>query len=73
MTNHNEEVARKIAEDFLASLDEPVRVQITEAQLDNLVSAIRKVLSAEKSRIADQIEDIVGKLRAEVDKPELDL
>lgn len=73
MTNHNEEVARKIAEDFIASLDESVKEKITEAQIDNLVSAIRKVLSAEKARVADQIEDIVKRLRAEIDKPELDL
>ncbi|MEM4407491.1 MAG: hypothetical protein QXI19_01975 [Candidatus Caldarchaeum sp.] len=66
-------MARKIAEDFIASLDESVKEKITEAQIDNLVSAIRKVLSAEKARVADQIEDIVKRLRAEIDKPELDL
>ena len=61
MTDHHEETAKTVMEAFKASLDENVREQISDAQFDQLVHAIREALSSERARVADQIEGVVKK------------
>jgi hypothetical protein len=73
MTDHHEETASRIVDAFKASIDESTRENISTAQYDVLVAAIREALSSERATIADQIEGVVKKLRTDVDKLEIEL
>ncbi|MGD9000859.1 MAG: hypothetical protein PVF75_10620 [Granulosicoccaceae bacterium] len=73
MTDHHEEVANKIMETFKASLDEAVREQISEARLHELATAIQVALSAERMVLAEYLEDVVKKMRAGAERPQIEL
>jgi hypothetical protein len=73
MSDHYEEIAQKLVGDFKASLGKDLIKQIPSAQFDTLTASIRGALSAERAKVADEIEGVVKKLRSKVDRLELEL
>ena len=73
MSNHYDDIAKTVVAGFKSTLNESTRSQITPAQFTELTNAIHKVLSVEKSKVVSQIDAMVKKLRAEVDRPEIEL
>lgn len=73
MTDNQEDIANKITETFKASLDTAAREQIDEARFHELASAIRSALAAERLVMAEHLEDVVKKIRAGTDRPQIEL
>ena len=71
MTNRHQERAEKIVATFKQSLDKKVAKQITDAQFNDLTLMIREVMGEEAGFAAEQLEQVIRKLRAESEKPEL--
>jgi L-lactate utilization protein LutC len=73
MTDHHAEIAKTLTETFKASLDEAVREQISEARLHELTIAIHTALSSEQLELAEYLEEVVKKLRAGIERPQIEL
>lgn len=73
MTDHHREVAEKIVTAFKAELSDATQKQIADARFEALTRAITEALSEERANAADLVENVVKRLRAEVEKPELGL
>lgn len=71
MVNQHQDRAVKVVEAFRGLLDENIRQQITNAQFDTLTLMITEAISEELGVAADMMEDVIQKLRAEINKPEL--
>ncbi len=71
MTNRHQERAEKIAAAFKQSLDKNVAKQITDAQFKTLTLMIREAMGDEAGFAAEQLEQVIRKLRAESEKPDL--
>ena len=71
MTNRHQERAEKIVATFKQSLDKKVAKQITDAQFNALTLMIREVMGEEAGFAAEQLEQVIRKLRAESEKPDL--
>ena len=71
MTNRHQERAEKIVATFKQSLDKKVAKQITDAQFNKLTLMIREVMGEEAGFAAEQLEQVIRKLRAESEKPDL--
>jgi len=71
MTNRHQERAEKIVATFKQSLDKKVVKQITDAQFNTLTPMIRAVTGHEARLAAEQLEQVLRKLRAESEKPDL--
>jgi hypothetical protein len=73
MTDHHLQLARQVVADFRDSLSGEAGEYITEAQFDDLVAAIHRLLVREHEHITDLLEALVRTLRGGVDKPEIGL
>ena len=71
MTNRHQQTAEKIVATFKQSLDKNIAQQITEAQFNTLTLMIREAMGEEAGFAAEQLEQIIRKLRAESEKPDL--
>ena len=71
MTNRHQQRAEKIVATFKQSLDAKVAQQITDAQLNALTLMIREAMGEEAGFAAEQLEQVIRKLRAESEKPDL--
>ena len=71
MTNRHQERAEKIVATFKQSLDKKVVKQITDAQFSALTLMIKEAMGEEAGFAAEQLEQVIRKLRAESEKPDL--
>jgi hypothetical protein len=71
MTNQHQDRAVKVVEAFRGLLDENINQQIADAKFDTLTLMITEAISEELGVAADMMEDVVKKVRAEINKPEL--
>ncbi len=71
MTNRHQQTAEKIVATFKQSLDKNIAQQITEAQFNTLTLMIREAMGEEAGFAAEQLEQVIRKLRAESEKPDL--
>jgi DNA-binding SARP family transcriptional activator len=73
MADHHLQLARRLVEDFRNSLSAEAREYIPEAQFEDLVAAVHRLLVHEHEHITDLLEALVRTLRGGVDKPEIGL
>jgi hypothetical protein len=73
MTDHHLQLARQVVDEFRNSLSGEAREYITEAQLDDLVAAVHRLLVHEHEHITDLLEALVRTLREGVKKAEIGL
>ena len=73
MATQHDALADKVIKAFKASLTAEARDAISTAEFEKLRNMIREALSAELNAAADIVEQAVQRLRAQVDKPELEL
>lgn len=71
MTNRHQEKAENIVATFKQSLDEKVAQQITDAQFTALTLMVKEAMGEELGLAAEQLEQVIRKLRAEAEKPDL--
>lgn len=73
MTDHHLQLSRQVVDDFRNSLSGEAREYITEAQFNDLVAAVHRLLVRERAHITDLLDALVRTLREGVDKPEIGL
>jgi DNA-binding SARP family transcriptional activator len=73
MTDHHLRLARQLVDDFRDSLSGEAREYISDAQFEDLVAAVHRLLAHEHEHITDLLEALVRTLRGGVDKPEIGL
>ena len=73
MTDHHLRLARQLVDDFRNSLSAEAREYISEAQFEELVAAVYRLLAREHEHITDLLEALVRTLRGGVEKPEIGL
>ena len=71
MTNRHQQTAEKIVATFKQSLEKNIAQQITEAQFNTLTLMIREAMGEEAGFAAEQLEQVIRKLRAESEKLDL--
>ena len=71
MTYRQQDMARKIIAAFKDTLDENLCRQISDEQFNVLELMIKEGIGKELSAATELVEEVVRKLRAESDKPEL--
>lgn len=73
MTNRNRELAEKVVSNFQASIGNEARNALTDNDLDNLTGMVEEALAVEKREIAELIENMVLKLKAEATTKDIGL
>jgi hypothetical protein len=73
MTNRNRELAEKVVRNFQASIGNEARNTLTDNDLDNLTGMVEEALAVEKREIAELIENMVLKLKAEATTKDISL
>ena len=73
MTNRNKEIADKVVKNFTATISEEARSELSDSDLNTLAGMIEGALSVEKREIAELIEGMVKKLKAEASAPDISL
>jgi hypothetical protein len=73
MTQTHQQVADSIVDHFRAGLSESGRQHIDEEHFARLATLICAALSAEQTVAVDLVEELLVKLRARVDAPQLEL
>lgn len=73
MTDHHLRLARQVVDDFRNSLSAEAREYISEAQFEELVAAVYRLLAREHEHITDLLEALVRTLRGGLEKPEIGL
>ena len=73
MTPSHQQVSKEIVEQFRAGLSQSVRQHIDSEHFERLEASIRTALSAEQTVAVSLVEEVLGKLRARVDAPQLEL
>ena len=73
MTDQKRALAEKVVEAFRSSLSEPARVALGEPDYDKLAQIISEALSEELNNAAEIVDDAARRLRAAVERPELEL
>jgi hypothetical protein len=73
MNQTHQQVAESIVEHFRAGLSESARQHIDSEHFTRLATLIRGALSAEQAVAVDLVDELLGKLRARVDAPQLEL
>jgi hypothetical protein len=71
MTDHHLRLARQVVDDFRNSLSAEAREYISEAQFEELVAAVYRLLAREHEHITDLLEALVRTLRGGLEKPEI--
>ncbi|WP_455365966.1 hypothetical protein [Kaarinaea lacus] len=73
MTNRNRELAQKVVKNFQATISNEARNALTDNDLANLAGMIEEALAVEKREIAELIENMVLKLKAEATTKDISL
>lgn len=73
MTNRNKELAEKVVNNFTAILSDKARNELSDSDLNTLAGMIEGALSVEKREIAELIEGMVKKLKADASAPDISL
>jgi len=73
MTHSHQEIAASIVAEFRDGLSEATRQHIDSDQFAQLASLIHAALSAEQAVAVDLVEELLGRLRARMDAPQLEL
>jgi hypothetical protein len=73
MSDHHLRLAQEVVDDFRNSLGGEAREYIPEAQFEELVAAVHRLLAREHEHITDLLEALVRTLRGGEDKPEIGL
>ena len=73
MSNRNRELAEKVVRNFQASIGNEARNALTDSDLDNLTGMVEEALAVEKREIAELIENMVLKLKAEATTKDISL
>ncbi|WP_455220554.1 hypothetical protein [Kaarinaea lacus] len=73
MTNRNRELAEKVVSNFQALVSDEARSALTDNDMDNLTGMIEEALAVEKREIAELIENMVLKLKAEATTKDISL
>lgn len=73
MTNRNKELADKVVKNFVAIISDKARNELSDSDLNTLAGMIEGALSVEKREIAELIEDMVKKLKADASAPDISL
>jgi len=73
MTNRNRELAEKVVANFRTSIGNEARNALTDNDLDNLTGMVEEALAVEKREIAELIENMVLKLKAEATTKDISL
>ena len=73
MTNRNKEIAEKVVKNFTATISEKARSELSDSDLNTLAGMIEGALSVEKREIAELIEGMVKKLKADASAPDISL
>ena len=71
MTNRHQERAEQIVATFKQSLDAKVVQYITDAQFTALTLMIKEAMGEELGFAAEQLEQVIRKLRAESERPDM--
>ncbi|UCE88939.1 MAG: hypothetical protein JSW10_11610 [Pseudomonadota bacterium] len=73
MTDGHRALADKVVEAFRSSLSETARAALGESDYDKLAQIISEALSEELNSAAEIVDDAARRLRAAVERPELEL
>ena len=73
MSDRNKELADKVVTAFKSSLSEKALAAITNAEFDALTIMVQEALSTEKREIAELIEGMVKKLKADASITDISL
>jgi len=73
MTNRNRELADKVVKNFSATLSEKARNELSDSDLNTLAGMIEGALSVEKREIAELIDGMVKKLKADASMPDISM
>jgi hypothetical protein len=73
MTDHAQDRAQSVVDKFKEILSPEARGNISDAEFTELVALIRAAIAVELNASADLVDEVVKKLRATTDKPELAL
>lgn len=73
MSERHQELAEKVVSAFKERLSEHARGQITDAQFEDLSLMIREVIAVELEGAANLMDEVLKKLRADIEKPDLGL
>jgi hypothetical protein len=71
MTNRHQEKAENIVATFKQSLDAKVLQHITDAQFIGLTLMIKEAMGEELGFAAEQLEQVIRKLLAESERPDM--
>ncbi len=73
VSNRHQERAQQVIASFVELLDEPAREAISKTQYKELEILIREAIADELHNVAEQVEDLARRLRAEVELPNIGL
>ena len=73
MNHEHETLADQVVDTFQTLLDNDVRDAIGDKNFAALNEMIREALSDHTAIILDRFEEVIKKLRAEIEKPEIEL
>ena len=73
MNQRHQELADQVLTAFRSDLEETDQQRIGEARFQTLHGLICEALSDELELVSGRVEAVVKELRAEIDKPELEL
>lgn len=73
MNQRHQKLADQVLTAFRSELDETDRQRIGEARLQRLHALICEALSDELELVSGRVEAVVKELRAEIDRPALEL
>lgn len=73
MTHSHQDIAAGIVAEFRDNLSEATRQHIDSEQFAHLASLICAALSAEQAVAVDLVEELLARLRARLDAPQLEL
>ena len=73
MTEQHRTLAEKVVDAFRSSLNESARTALGESDYDKLAQIMSEALSEELNSAAEIVDDAARRLRAAVERPELEL
>lgn len=73
MTAHNQDHAQQVVERFKEMLAPQVRTSIADAEFTALAGLIHAAIAEELNATAELVEEVLKKIRASAEKPELGL
>lgn len=73
MSDHLDEAAAKVVNAFHDKLSESTKQSITPQELALLTELVKEALSNQSAFIAEELRQLLVKLRGDIDKPEIGL